>query len=100
MTDNEMDPRQKALELILAERREQEEKWGVQDHSMAHWMLILDEEKGELSQAIAETVMKGAHPERGGMDKIIEEAVHTAAVAEQFVESFFRGDGHKHEQRL
>lgn len=41
----------KAIELILAERRKQDAKWGVQRHDPATWMMIAVEELGEVSQA-------------------------------------------------
>jgi NTP pyrophosphatase (non-canonical NTP hydrolase) len=40
------------LELITAERRTQDEKWGVQDHLPVKWMSILMEEVGEAAKAV------------------------------------------------
>ncbi len=39
---------------ILDERDRQDQKWGLQDHSLPKWMVILMEEVGELSEAILE----------------------------------------------
>jgi NTP pyrophosphatase (non-canonical NTP hydrolase) len=42
------------FDLVLSESRSQIKKWGIQDHSLAEWHLILAEEYGELSKAILE----------------------------------------------
>ena len=77
----------KALRLVTAERQRQFEIYGDQsDKSPFEFMTILGEEYGELCEAVGETYMKGRHPERGGVEKIIKEAVHVAAVAVQFIE--------------
>lgn len=78
-----------ALNLIVKERARQNEKFG--DQSGNHpfeWMSILGEEFGELCQAVNETHFKnGVHPDRGGDEKIIKEAVHVAAVAVAIIEA-------------
>lgn len=82
----------RALELIQAERIRQLEKWG--DQSSTHpfeWMSILGEEYGELCEAVNETFFRnGAHPNRGGYDKIIKEAVQVAAVAVALIEPMLK----------
>ncbi len=40
------------LRLIEEERERQEEKWGQQHHSSADWLVILQEEIGEVCQEI------------------------------------------------
>lgn len=79
---------ERVLNMILAERNRQNEKWG--DQSGNHpfeWVAILGEEFGELCEAINETCFANpSHPERGGIDKMIEEATQVAAVAVAFVE--------------
>lgn len=40
------------FEEIKAERKLQDEKWGVQDHTPWYWMTILMEELGEACHAI------------------------------------------------
>ena len=78
---------QKTIDLILAERRRQEEKFGEQNHDLPVWMLILGEEYGELQEAILESgPWKGIHPELGGYDNVLKEATHVAAVAVQILE--------------
>lgn len=77
----------KALRLVNAERKRQFELYGDQSRkSPFEFLAILGEEYGELCEAVGETYMKGRHPERGGVEKIVKEAVHVAAVAVQFIE--------------
>lgn len=78
-----------ALNLVRAERKRQDGLWG--DQSGNHpfqWVSILGEEYGELCEAVNETFFKnGTHPERGGHEKIIKEAVQIAAVAVEIIET-------------
>jgi hypothetical protein len=82
----------KAIEMVIAERKRQDEKWG--DQSGNHpfeWMSILGEEFGELCEAVNEThFQNGAHKERGGKVKIIKEAIQVAAVAVALVEGLLK----------
>lgn len=77
-----------ALDKVVSERRHQIEKWGANaENHPFEWMSILGEEFGELCQAVNETCFRnGTHPERGGVDKVIHEAVQVAAVAVALVE--------------
>lgn len=43
---------QQIIEAILAERKRQDEKWGVKNHSPFVWNAILTEEVGEVSHEI------------------------------------------------
>lgn len=83
---------EKAVEMITAERARQNEMWG--DQSGNHpfeWMSILGEEYGELCQAVNESCFEnGRHPELGGVDNVIKEAVQVAAVAVEIIEQFER----------
>lgn len=81
-----------AIEAVTEERKKQVEKWGADsDNHPFEWMSILGEEFGELCEAVNETCFKrGAHPERGGQDKIIKEASQVAAVAVAIIESAMR----------
>ena len=78
-----------ALILVMTERQRQNELWG--DQSGNHpfeWMSILGEEYGELCEAVNETFFKrGAHPEKGGFDRILKEATHVAAVSVAIMEA-------------
>lgn len=81
---------QRAVELVVAERCRQTDKWG--DESGNHpfeWMSILGEEFGELCEAVNETCFRSAHikPERGGLSAILREAVQVAAVATAIAEA-------------
>lgn len=78
-----------AVKTVLGERKRQIEKVGDEsDNHPFEWMSILGEEYGELCEAVNETFFQNAEkPERGGYDKIIKEASHTAAVAVAIIES-------------
>lgn len=79
-----------ALQMVADERRRQFSLWG--DQSGRHpfeYMSILGEEFGELCEAANETCFQNPkHPERGGFDAVVREAVHVAAVAVQIVEAY------------
>ncbi len=77
-----------AVELIVEERRRQIEEWGASSTLyLFKLMSILGEEFGELCQAVNESCFqKPKHPERGGEEAIVREAVQVAAVAVQVIE--------------
>lgn len=81
-----------AIEKVIFERTRQMKLWGeCSDNHPFEWMSILGEEFGELCEAVNETYFKnGIHPECGGNEKIIKEAVHVAAVAVAIIESSVR----------
>ena len=83
-----MDETENAIALVTAERERQFELYGDQSgKSLYEFIAILGEEFGELCEAVSETYMMGSrHPERGGKDNIVKEAVHVAAVAVQLIE--------------
>lgn len=66
---------------VIKERQRQDEKWGVQNHSPAEWMLILMEEVGEFSQAVLDNQALGADPSH-----IRTELVQFTAVALSMLE--------------
>ena len=66
---------------ILAERKRQDDKWGVQDHDDPLWLAILTEEVGEAAQCICRA-NDGDAP-AGDIDK---EIVQVAAVALAWLE--------------
>ncbi len=81
-----------AAASVDEERRRQDDKWGVQNHSPEWWLAILMEEVGELSQTILETHFDNG-PEAAhlrGIDKIRNEAVQAAAVAMAMIECIDR----------
>ena len=59
-----------ALELILAERKRQDELWGKSGHSTGYWIQIIAEEFGEVARA-------SLHQDD---EKIEYELTHLAAV--------------------
>lgn len=77
----------KALQNILEERERQEAKWGEQNHDPYTYLTILMEEVGEYAQACLQTQFGGKH---GGLDRMREEAIQTAAVALAIVECLDR----------
>jgi hypothetical protein len=81
-----------ALRDVLAEREAQDEKWGVQDHSLTQWMPILGEEFGELCRAVlnADTFAKNASAKQRWVVEARSEAVQVAAVALAIVECIDR----------
>ena len=81
-----------AIEKVIFERTRQMKLWGeCSDNHPFEWMSILGEEFGELCEAVNETYFKnGIHPECGGNEKIIKEAMHVAAVAVAIIESSVR----------
>lgn len=86
-----MEKIKKAIALVIKERQRQFELYGDQSgRSCYEFLAILGEEYGELCEAVAETFMSGRHPERGGLDNIVKEAVHVAAVAVQMIEALNR----------
>lgn len=69
------------IELIRAERKRQNEKWGRQYHSAFVWLSILMEEVGEASQAALHNAFGGKHA-----GTFTTEMIHVAAVAVQILE--------------
>lgn len=77
-----------ALESVLLERVNQDLKWGDQSHhSEGDWLLILQEEIGEWSQAVLDARFKSADPKL-----IREELVQVAAVALSMLECLDRNN--------
>lgn len=64
------------LSQIGNERVKQTLKWGMQDHSLEKWTVILTEEVGELAKAVLEQ----------DLDGVKKEAVQIAAVAAAIVQ--------------
>jgi NTP pyrophosphatase (non-canonical NTP hydrolase) len=66
----------KSLAQVGNERMKQVMKWGMQDHSIEKWVVILTEEVGELAKAVLEQ----------DLDGVKKEAVQVAAVAAAIVQ--------------
>lgn len=84
---------------VVGERRRQDGKWGVQNHSPTNWLPILSEEFGEVGRALCE--LKVAEDRDGPesmnaqrhRDNYREELIQLAAVAVAMVESYDRNEG-------
>ena len=89
-----MGTRQEALNLVNNERNRQDVKWGEQNHPPQFWTGILGEEFGEYCEAVNETVFNnGAEArEKGGVDNMIKELTHVAAVAVGAIECLLRNE--------
>jgi len=75
---------QRVLEAIQKERTKQIGKWGDQKHSHGKWLLILQEELGEVSKVILEEVGFENNPH------LVEEMVQAAAVIVAWIEDYTR----------
>lgn len=78
-----------ALASVYRERRWQDDKWGIQRHDWATWMLILGEEFGEAAQAVLHLRFPPADTTLGPselLDQVRTELVQLAAVAVAIVE--------------
>jgi len=71
-----------ALQDVAAERRRQVEKWGVQRHPAAWWVVILGEEFGEVCRALYEA------KDFSLGEEYRQELVQVAAVAVAAIESY------------
>ena len=76
------------IRAIIAERRLQESKWGIQTHSDFKWMSILMEEVGEAAAAVNDRPNYDNQSESAKDDyaPIIEELIQVAAVAVAYLE--------------
>ena len=70
------------LDEVFAERRNQDNRWGEQNHDPLYWLAILTEEFGEVGKALAE----------GERYQYRAELIHVAAVAVAAVESYDRAN--------
>jgi len=86
------DMTESALDLVREERTRQDSLWGDQSgNHLFEWVSILGEEYGELCEAVNETCSRAVrHPDRGGPEAVIKEAVHVAAVAVAIIEAVSR----------
>lgn len=79
---------------VQDERRKQDRKWGVQNHSPIEWMSILVEEVGEASKEAHEYHFAGVHYELDSqrLHRLRAELVQVAAVAVAMIESLDRNE--------
>jgi len=86
-----LDPIRKTKAILLEveiERRNQDDKWGEQNHNPADWLMILGEEFGEASKAALEA--KFIHNDNG--IRYRKELIQVAAVVVAMVEALDRGN--------
>lgn len=76
----------KVLQDVATERERQTSKWGVQNHGVLPWMLILAEEFGEAAKEANEIVFRQKDP-----TEYRAELVQTAAVCVAAIEALDRG---------
>ncbi len=76
------------IQEVIEERKRQNEKWGIQNHTPMEWIPVLTEEVGEVSKSALETYF--GHVPYDNYDHYREELIHTAAVAIQAIESLDR----------
>jgi hypothetical protein len=79
-----------AIIEVMRERARQDKIWGVQNHEMARWHLILAEEFGEVSKACNEFVFRA---KEGSFEEMRTELVQTAAVCIAMIEAMDRQRG-------
>lgn len=67
---------EQVLQMVATERRRQDAKWGVQEHTGCEWATIMAEELGEFSEAsLAAMAMSAPLPQQ-----IVEAAASDLAV--------------------
>lgn len=78
------------LHEVHLERIRQDQKWGQQDHTPAHYFAILAEEHGEVAKEVVEYTFGRANTLRARLARIREELIQEAAVAVAMVEAIDR----------
>ena len=100
MNHIEVEMAQKTVDVLIdvkEERGRQLTKFGVQDHPISDWFLILGEEVGEAAREACEHVFRGRFPEHYADDperlqRLRKELIEVAAVAVAMVESLDRNE--------
>ena len=69
--------------MVLAENERQLEKWGIQDHSPAEWLMFTTEELGEMAEAIGEWQYR-----EGLAEDVVKESIQTATLCLKIAEMF------------
>jgi len=97
LTDLRLNERAILTDVVL-ERNRQQQKWGVQTHSIMEWLTILGEEFGEACKAGNESYFRN-----DSLDKLRKELIQTMAVALAIVEGIDQprpevdsSEGHDH----
>jgi hypothetical protein len=87
LTDLRMNERA-ILDVVVLERNRQQQKWGVQTHSISEWLMILGEEYGEACKAGNESYFRD-----DSIEKLRKELVQTMAVTLAIVEGLDNAGG-------
>lgn len=77
-----MDIQKAVIELIIEERKRQDEKWGKSDHSNFVWNAILNKEVGEVAHEVLNELPYSLR----------EEVVQVAAVAMAWLEAIIENE--------
>jgi len=93
LKDGQLEFPQYLIERIKFEHDRQIQKWGIQDHASPEWMLILNEEVGELNKAVLENWFSDYNkftPEQLELSlaNVIKEAISVATLALKIAEMF------------
>lgn len=86
-----------SLRAVVAERKRQDAKWGVQNHDPFFWLTIIGEEYGETCKAALELSFKNggrcdSNTYIEALTQLRTEAVQTAASALAMVECLDRNE--------
>ena len=65
---------------IVDELRSQRVKWGVQNHTLPEWIMLIVEELGEMTDAVL----------KGDWKSAVEESIQVSALLVQFIERIDR----------
>jgi len=86
----------KAFKAIRDERERQNEKWGVQTHSLCGWIAVLTEEVGEAAREALDIEINPKPGKLGdysdAFERFRKEMVQVAAVAVQILEYLDRDE--------
>lgn len=81
------------IKSIIQERKNQDAKWGVQNHTPIEWCAILMEEIGEMSKEAHEFHFTGRYyKDTGQLERYEKELYQCAAVCLSMLESFERNE--------
>ena len=69
--------------LVLKENILQLDKWGIQVHEPAEWLMFATEELGETADAISEWQYRG-----GSAENVVKEAIQTATLMLKIAEMY------------
>lgn len=80
---------QEIFNEIIEERKRQDEKWGIQNHSLEKWMTILGEEYGEVCKEVLELPHIGKLKDVDiGLKNIKKELIQIIAVSVAIIQNY------------